>query len=249
MIASPRLTPTRTHIITADDFGLDQGTNEAIAASFAAGLIDSTSLMAGMPAFEAGVELARARGFSHAIGVHLTLSEGAPLTDAIKRLPAFCDADGQYAFALSRSKLRLSPAERTAVYAELCSQIERCRDAGLQLTHLDSHHHTHNVWPIGEIVIELAHRFRIPTVRLARNMGPQIGALKRAFKTAFNARLRWYGLARSDLMGSVADYISAPPAPRQRAELMVHPALVDGALFDRAENQPLEPLLRRAGLC
>jgi predicted glycoside hydrolase/deacetylase ChbG (UPF0249 family) len=243
------LTSTRTHIITADDLGLDQGTNEAIAAAFDAGLIDSTSVMAGMPAFELGVKLAQERGFAHAIGVHLTLSEGWPLTDAIRHLPRFCDANGQYAFRVSRSELRLTRAERAAVYAELRSQIERCRDAGLQLTHLDSHHHTHNVWPIGQLVIDLARRYRIPTVRLARNMGPEIGALKRAFKTAYNARLRGYGLARSDLMGSVSDYIYARPRPSRRAELMVHPALVDGVLVDRLEHQELEPLLRRAGLC
>jgi chitin disaccharide deacetylase len=235
-------------VVNADDFGYNDAVNKAIAQCFGDGLINSTSIMAGMPGFEDGIELARSQGFSHAIGVHLNLSEGIPRTDLIRRDATFCNAAGEFRFSLPRTTLRLTPSQTAAVRGELTRQIEICIAAGLKLTHLDSHHHVHNVWPIGRIVIELAQRFRIPAVRVARNIGEGIVLHKHVFKAAFNARLKYHGIARTDLMGNVSDYIAASRPDVRRVELMVHPGLVDGVMLDVTEKKPLEDLMRRAQL-
>ena len=241
------MAPAR-HIITADDFGLDDAVNDAIAASFSAGLINSTSIMAGAPGFESAIRIAREGKFLHAIGVHLNLTEGIATTPGIASEPAFCDASGRFRFTLPRSALRLPRSRLEAIQAEFSRQIEICFKAGLVPTHLDSHHHVHNIWPLGALVIELAARFRIPSVRIARNIGPGIGPLKWIFKSAYNARLRRHGVARSDLMGNVSDFIRVRPSPDLRAELAVHPGFVGGIIVDREEKLPLEALLQRARL-
>lgn len=62
--------------------------------------------------------------------------------------------------------LRSLAAGRLDVYAELYAQIEKIRDAGILLTHLDSHKHTHIVPSVFRIVIKLAQEFDVPYVRL-----------------------------------------------------------------------------------
>jgi len=237
------------HIVTADDFGFDESVNNAIAASFSARLINSASIIVGAPAFGSAIKLARERKFSDAIGVHLNLTEGFPATESMRRDPAFCDATGKFHFTIPRSALWLSESRRKAVVAEFSRQIEIFINSGLTPTHLDSHHHVHNVWPIGSIVIELATRYHIPKVRLARNIGAGIGPIKRIFKTAYNSRLRYCGVARSDLMGNLSDYMEERPPTALRAELAVHPGFAaDGIIVDREEKLPLEALLRKARL-
>ncbi|MBV8896076.1 MAG: ChbG/HpnK family deacetylase [Acidobacteriaceae bacterium] len=52
------------------------------------------------------------------------------------------------------------------VYGEFRAQIEKIRDTGISITHLDSHKHTHIVPSIFRAVIKLAREFNIPYVRL-----------------------------------------------------------------------------------
>lgn len=220
-------------IVNADDFGLSEPVNAVILRAFQAGLISSATAMANMPAFRTACVLARQPALRGRVGLHFNLSHGKPLSEAILRQPLFCNAEGEFEFRLSRNCLRLSPAARQAVEQELAAQWQHCLRLGLLPSHLDSHQHVHNIWPIGEIVARFAAREDVP-VRLARNLGRNIGPLKRAYKTLLNWRLR-------SLAGATADYVCTPVdlrdglAPRQGLlEVVAHPSALGSNDFGDA---------------
>src|SRR5207253_7684606 len=72
------LVPARL-IINADDFGLTQGINRAVAELHDAGALTSATLMASGPAFEDAVEVARSRP-NLGVGCHIVLTDGVPVS-------------------------------------------------------------------------------------------------------------------------------------------------------------------------
>lgn len=231
--------PSRV-IINADDFGLNATENAVILRAFRRGLISSATLMANMPAFPEACALVHSEGLHGRVGLHVNLSHGCPLSDAIAGEALFCNAAGEFDLGLSRHRLWLSRATRTAIDAELQAQWQRCLEHGVQPSHLDSHQHTHNIWLVGERVARFVARHGVP-LRLARNLGGNIGLAKRLFKALLNRRLR--GLA-----GLAADYACTPADLRDLAlpatgtlEVIVHPCDL-GEDFGDAHLEPGESL-------
>lgn len=220
-------------IVNADDFGLNEHTNAVILHAFQRGLISSATAMASMPAFKAACVLAQQPALRGRIGLHFNLTYGRPLSEAIATLPQFCNADGEFDLGLSRKRLWLGRKARQAVEAELAAQWQRCLDNGLRPSHLDSHQHVHNLWPIGEILARFAAREGVP-IRLARNVGHNIGPAKRLFKTLLNQRLR-------QLARLTADHVCTPVdlrdglAPRHGVlEVVAHPSALGSQDFGDA---------------
>jgi predicted glycoside hydrolase/deacetylase ChbG (UPF0249 family) len=140
-------------IINADDFGFTRDVNTGILKAHRSGVLTSTTLMANGEAFDDAVRLAFETPALD-IGCHLVLVQGhsiltgRPLPDSPLQL------------------LRTLAAGRLDVYAELRAQVEKVRDTGLAITHLDSHKHTHIIPSVFRTVVRLAHEFDIPFVRL-----------------------------------------------------------------------------------
>jgi hypothetical protein len=245
-------------ILNADDFGYQAEVNRAIVEAFEAGLATSTSLMPNQDGFDEACELARERRLVGRVGAHLVLTRGEPLTEPIRRLRRFCDVDGRFSeWRGSGRAFRLAGAEREAVARELRAQVERCSAARVPLSHLDSHHHVHNEWAIGAIVVRLAREFGVPRVRLARNCGPGIGPASALYKRLFNRRLRRSGLAGTRYFGDIEDWLhlrdsGADASDLDDFEVMTHPrvgqngCLVDLELGSQALEELLRPLLRIA---
>lgn len=228
-------------IVNADDFGLNAHTNAVILHAFQAGLISSATAMANMPAFTSACVLAQQPALRGRIGLHFNLTYGRPLSQAILAEPRFCAANGEFDLGIKRSTLRLTRRERQAVEQELQAQWQHCLDNGLVPSHLDSHQHVHNIWPVGEVVARFAAGKGVP-VRLARNVGHNLGPLKRVFKTLLNRRLR-------QLSGATADHVCTPAdlraglAPRQGVlEVVAHPSALGGHDFGDAYLETGESL-------
>jgi chitin disaccharide deacetylase len=245
-------------IVNADDFGHSEAVNRAILMSFDYSLVNSTSLMANMPGFDHAIGLFHQHNQLHQkVGLHLNLTEGAPLTRGILGCPVFCGAGGRFRYDRARSLFRLGRRERDAVYEEFKAQLERALAAGVRPTHLDSHHHIHTEWAIAPLVCRLARVYGVPRVRLTRNMGLVAGLPRRLYKKVFN---RWWlgrrsGLVNTDYFGDVADMMtflagSRPLDERLSFEIMVHPLLDErGRLVDldrKDLQQELLPVLRLA---
>src|ERR1700689_1271933 len=131
-------------IINADDFGLTRGINRAIAELHDAGALTSATLMADGPAFDDAVALAKVRP-ALSIGCHIVLVDGIP-TAAPESIPSLIGADGK-SFRSSLAEFVLAaPAGRIhedEVEREALAQVQKLQRAGIGVTHIDTHKHTH----------------------------------------------------------------------------------------------------------
>ena len=136
----------RRLIVNADDFGFTAGVNRAIIEAHTRGIVTSTTLMASGPAFNDAVRLARETPRLD-VGCHLVLIDGEPVLDAV-RLPTITSRDsgtdrfrdGLKSFAARALTSRFDPAE---IEAETRAQIGNIQSAGIKVSHVDSHKHTH----------------------------------------------------------------------------------------------------------
>lgn len=146
-------------IVNADDWGYTGGVGRAVRGLYGAGVLSSATAMAG------GVEL----GGGPPAGAHIVLVDGAALTRAPALAPAgrFRPTLGRFALDLVRGRILDREIEGEAV-----AQIRTLQEAGLALTHLDTHKHTH-IFP----------RVLRPLLRAA--LGTGVRALRNPFEPAW----------------------------------------------------------------
>lgn len=145
----------RRLIVNADDFGFTPGVNHGIMEAYRNGILRSTTLMANGAAFEDAVERAQeAPGLD--VGCHLVLVGGRSVAPPHEPLPSSVT---QLAVRVARG------FGAGAIEREFCHQVEKTLAAGLRLTHLDTHKHTHVVPAVLEALLRVARRYAIPWVR------------------------------------------------------------------------------------
>jgi chitin disaccharide deacetylase len=227
-------------IVNADDFGLSPCENAVILGAFQAGLISSATAMANMPAFDAACVMAQHPLLKGRIGLHFNLTYGRPLSQGILVRPTFCDPQGEFDLNLPRHSFWLNRLDREAVMDELEAQWQRCLNNGMRPSHIDSHQHVHNIWPIGEIVARFAARQGV-AVRLARNLGQNLSLPKRVFKGLLNRRLQTLAGATADYVCTPVDLRNAPAPTDGLLEIVAHPNQL-GADFGDAYLNPGESL-------
>jgi len=171
----------RRLIVNADDFGFTAGVNRGIVEAHTRGIVTSSTLMANGRAFDDAVHLAKSVP-RLSVGCHVVLIDGEPVLDA-KRLPSITSAnssgvrfrDGLQAFAVRALTGRLDPDE---IEAEAGAQIHRLQSAGVSVSHLDTHKHTH-LFPA--VLRPLLRAARARGVRAIRNpFGPRKPLTSRA---------------------------------------------------------------------
>ena len=144
-------------ILNADDFGYSYGVNYGIIESHLRGVLTSTTLMAGMPGFDHAVSLAKAHP-SLGVGVHLTLTCGRPVLTDHKTLT---EPNGDF-HSQAYYHNEEQPLDKDEVYREWKAQIEKVLAAGIQPTHLDSHHHVHTFRGLEDVFVRLAREYDLP---------------------------------------------------------------------------------------
>lgn len=158
--------PGRRLILNADDFVLTGGINRAIAELYRAGALTSATLMASGPAFEDAVATARSNpGLS--IGCHVVLTDGTPVSEP-KDIPTLLGPDGRhfrssllsFLFAVISGRVREEEIAR-----ETFAQVQRLQQAGLDVTHLDTHKHTHILPRVARALLQVAEQTGVPAVR------------------------------------------------------------------------------------
>lgn len=150
-------------ILNADDFGYSYGVNYGIIESHLRGVLTSTTLMAGMPGFDHAVSLAKAHP-SLGVGVHLTLTCGRPVLTDHKTLT---EPNGDF-HSQAYYHNEEQPLDKDEVYREWKAQIEKVLAAGIEPTHLDSHHHVHTFRGLEDVFVRLAREYDLP-VRNSRH--------------------------------------------------------------------------------
>jgi chitin disaccharide deacetylase len=158
-------------IVNADDFGISEGVNRAIVDAHRNGIVTSTSLLATGSAFEHAVQLARELP-RLGVGAHLCLHSEVPVLRA-DRIPSLTTADGKLRGANQAAWNLLTRSTGLAeVKAELAAQMQRIRDAGIAITHMDSHSHLHAFPGMGRILNDLGAQFGVAWVRRAEVWAP-----------------------------------------------------------------------------
>jgi hopanoid biosynthesis associated protein HpnK len=155
-------------IFTADDFGLADALNVAVALAHRQGLLRCASLMAAGPRTREALSLARQLP-GLCLGVHLTLIQGRASLPP-PAIPHLVNGEGFFPnnpVATGWRYFCQSP-RLPEVRRELAAQIETVLRAGVQVWHLNGHLNLHLHPRIFPVVVDLAREYGIPAVRLAR---------------------------------------------------------------------------------
>lgn len=162
----------RRLIVNADDFGLTRGVNHAIAEAHTQGIVTSATLMANGQAFEDAIQ--RAKSTSRlSVGCHVVLVDGVPvLGRRSSSLASKRAQDGRFYEGLSGFAMRAvwGGVDAEEIEAEVTAQIRKLQAAGVAVSHLDTHKHTH-IFPV--VLHPLLRAARTCGVRAVRNpFGP-----------------------------------------------------------------------------
>lgn len=152
----------RRLIVNADDFGFTSGVNRAIVDAHTGGVVTSSTLMANGPAFEEAIGFARTMP-KLSIGCHVVLIDGQPVL-AATQLPSLAidpDSDPSHSSEAHSGETRSSRShfrdglmtfaahaitgriDADEVVAEATAQIRKIQSAGIVVSHIDTHKHTH----------------------------------------------------------------------------------------------------------
>jgi predicted glycoside hydrolase/deacetylase ChbG (UPF0249 family) len=244
---SPAPAGGRLLIVNADDYGLTRGVSRAILHAHRQGIVTSTSVLAVAPGFEATAPWLRDTG-GIGVGAHLAVvGEDPPLLTALE-VPTLVDGQGRFApswraFLARMATRQIDPDD---LRLELGAQVERLQQAGLALTHVDTHQHLH-LWPgVAEVVLDLAVESGIPAVRVTRSASlSPVGLLVRRLSSVLARRAGQRGLRHTGA-GSGLDHAGRLDGERMRrtiarlgaggaatAELGTHPGQRGDADLER----------------
>ncbi len=242
--------------MNADDFGLTSGINRAVVDLHGAGALGSATLMAAAPRFEEAVALAKEHP-QLGVGCHIVLVDGRPVAEP-DSIPSLMDASGvgrgQFRAtvgALVRD-LALGRVTRLDIAREAAAQICRLQRAGIAVTHIDTHKHTHMFPSVLDAVTEAASACGVRAIRnpfepaWSAAATPNAGATRKVqvqmlggFRGHFLRVVRERGFATTDgcvgvlATGTLDEVVLRnvlERMPEGAWELVCHPAYVDDEL-------------------
>jgi len=155
----------RRLIVNADDFGFTAGVNRAIVEAHTHGIVTSSTLMASGAAFDNAVHMAKQLP-RLSVGCHVVLIDGEPVLEGA-RLPTLTGGpnrfrDGLKSFAARALAGRLDADE---IEAETSAQIRKVQSAGITVSHIDSHKHTHLFPSVLRPMLRAARACRVQAIR------------------------------------------------------------------------------------
>ena len=191
------------------------------------GILTATTLMANGNAFGHAVELAH-RTPSLDVGCHLVMVQGHSVLEPSRKLPATLK---ELLRALAGREIR--PVE------EARAQVKKILDAGIRISHIDTHKHTHLLPPVMDAVLRVAQEFRIQWVRRPFDFELDAGvSLKkqavtlgmRALRPSFTRKLaglrtthHFTGFQKTGSLDTASLLTILERLPEGTTELMCHP--------------------------
>jgi chitin disaccharide deacetylase len=235
-------------IVNADDFGLSDAVNRAVARAFDEGLVRSASLLAGGDAAQDAARIARDRP-GLGVGVHLALTQARPVLPP-DRLLGLCAGTATLPAGPGELVRRLlsGNVRRAEIVAEFTAQIRRVQDLGVPITHLDGHQHVHLLPVVRFAFAEVARTFDVHRMRMPGLGGPSRSAREWLKALAIDAAGRaarpvFRGMSWPDRFWKLA---CSGELTRERLlavlralgpgthELMAHPAAFDAGVPEHA---------------
>lgn len=159
-------------ILNADDFGYSDDTVDATMECFGRNALTSATIMPNMPATDRALAFAREHT-EFSFGVHFTFTgEGLefPMSDA-SDVPDLVREDGQFlASRRVRAKAMLGRIPVDQIEQEMEMQIRRLLDAGVSISHVDSHHHMHKYGAFRQALIHVLAKYDLSRVRTVQDV-------------------------------------------------------------------------------
>lgn len=144
-------------IINADDFGLTNAVTYGICDCIKYGVVTSTSIISNTQGFKVARELI-ASGLDADFGVHLNITTGYPITNITN--DNLINSKGQF---LKYSEFKIEKQNKETlelIKNEWEAQILKILGAGIGISHLDSHHHMHLLYPeLTKIAYDLCRKY------------------------------------------------------------------------------------------
>lgn len=168
----------RVLIINGDDFGMNHATNVGTLKALKSGGITSATIMAPCPWYLEAAKMARAHPQAN-IGVHTTLTsewgvyKWGPVVGR-SAAPSLCDDNGHF---FTDAPLVYLSGNLEEVEKEVRAQIDRVLQAGVDVTHIDSHMGTMQYMPgYHELYIKIAASHKLPARIAGREMMDKFNA-------------------------------------------------------------------------
>lgn len=203
-------------IINADDFGYSKGHNYGILRAHTHGLLSSTTLMANGSEVLHAIDLALHHPTLD-VGIHVVLDFKKPLSDP-STIPTCVDALGNFR---KLSLEEVNSLNLDEVRKEIETQIHFLSNHGLQLTHMDSHHHVHMHPHLFPLFIQLAKEYDL-VLRCV------IGEHENHVKLLEEAQVNYVMCNATFYKETVSlDFFKSYPKVYEVEEVMTHPAYCD----------------------
>ena len=212
-------------IFHADDFNLTPGINRGIIHAFKKGVVRSTSIMPNLPGFQESVNLLKETpGLD--IGVHVNLTFGKPMNE-LSQVRSLVDDSGTF---WRKPILLKEMANASEVEKEIRSQFNLCIEAGLPISHIDTHHHLHATFPLVlDILIALAKEHKVAVRSTNHEMRDRLH--KEGIPTPDNFNENFYGQDKINIE-NFKHIVST--APHGFCEIMCHPGFIDDDLANKS---------------
>ena len=156
-------------IINADDLGKSSEVNEAIGKALDARVISSSTIMANSTSWSEVHKVVDSNPQA-SFGVHLNLSEGRALTsNPVLRVAGIVDENNVFTKNV-RNLPSYSDELLEAIKNEWDAQLDKVINTeGINVSHIDGHHHIHTFYPFRFILIDLLKKYGITKVRNCYN--------------------------------------------------------------------------------
>jgi chitin disaccharide deacetylase len=154
-------------IINADDFGMSKEVNDGIKRAIKAGAVNSVSVMVNMPYFDDAIQFLKKHP-EVSVGLHLNITEGGPISSPHATSTLLREDNNFFFWVNLMVKYFLKKVSLKEIAAELATQHKKLVSTGLEISHIDSHHHIHLFPPFFKIVLAFVREKKIPTLRCRR---------------------------------------------------------------------------------
>lgn len=224
-------------IVNADDFGFSERVNENIVKCHQQGIVTSTTILSGGKEFKDAIRLANDNP-KLGIGVHLAIDGPNNLG---KEYTTLLDPQtgGFYEDLVAVRKIRNGDFNFKELVSEYSLQIEKVKNEGINITHLDHHHHFHLYFPILKAVIQVAKKYKIPYIRPQKILyAANIPFPKKAYRfyhqfylsRRYNTLDGYANLIGCDLDQMERKFHTILNSEKRTIELVVHPLKENGEI-------------------
>ncbi|MFV1966542.1 MAG: polysaccharide deacetylase family protein [Pirellulaceae bacterium] len=208
-------------IIHADDAGMSHSANLGTIHGMEKGVVSSASIMVPCPWFPEFADYARQHPKMD-FGVHLTLNcewdfyRWGPVAPR-EKVPSLVDKDGYLWDNVAQVAAHVSARE---VDVELRAQIDRAKDFGVPLSHIDTHMGAVLSRPdLVEIYVSLGIDYDLPVLFL-RKMGEEVSREYPALAEKGSALVRRLDEARLPILDSVAQHYGGKSHAERKANYL-----------------------------